>query len=106
MTLATLQEEQNAWSNHNFPNRKPYQPILGALEELGELAHAHLKGEQGIRGEKEKHTADAKDAVADVVIYLSDYCSQMGFDFNSIVWETWEQVKQRDWVKYPEKGKP
>lgn len=104
MKLSKLQDEQRAWVEHNFPGRKPYQPLLGAVEELGELAHAHLKMEQGIRGTKAEHLTAAADAVADTVIYLADYCSAMGFDFGKIVEETWEQVKKRDWKKDPKNG--
>ena len=99
--LRKLQEEQKVWVAHNFGTDRPaYHPLLGAVEELGELAHAHLKGEQGIRT-NEDHEAAAKDAVADVVIYLADYCTSRGFDFETLVQETWNLVKQRDWKKDP-----
>jgi len=75
--------------------------LLGAVEELGELAHAHLKQEQGIRGTAAEHEEKAKDAVADVVIFLSDYCSKRGFEFQAIIEKTWAEVKKRDWRKNP-----
>ena len=99
--LRKLQEEQREWSEHNFGKHPAWQPLLGAVEELGELAHAHLKESQGIRT-SESHTDNAKDAVADIVIYLADYCSTRGFDFEEIVFDTWEKVKRRDWKKDPE----
>ena len=102
--LRKLQEEQKQWVKHNFGERPSWMPLLGAVEELGELAHAHLKESQGIRL-SEDHTENAKDAVADIVIYLADYCSSRGFDFESIVQETWNDVKQRDWKKDPINGK-
>lgn len=104
MDLKQLQDEQRPWVAHNFPGREAYYPLLGAVEELGELAHAHLKMIQGIRGTKEEHLANAKDAVADVIIFLSDYCTAMGFDLAECVEVTWEQVKQRDWIKNPKTG--
>lgn len=170
-TLARVQEEQKAWVKHNFGDRLAWMPLMGAIEELGELAHAHLKEAQGIRNH-ENHTEKAKDAVADTVIYLSDYCSAMdinlleiipnesysdsedgacshrwifsaiahlwhiahdhhytdkpifldsdvlkigqaisclggycfsrGWDFEAIISETWDKVKQRDWKKNPD----
>ncbi len=104
LTLRRLQDEQRPWVKHNFRSDRPaYWPLLGAVEELGELAHAHLKGEQGIRI-TEDHEANAKDAVADVVIFLADYCSARGWEMQDIVEETWTRVKKRDWRGNPEKG--
>jgi NTP pyrophosphatase (non-canonical NTP hydrolase) len=97
--LKKIQTEQAEWSRRNFDNRKPHQPILGASEEVGELAHAYLKMEQGIRGTKEEHVAAMKDAVGDCVIFLMDLCNQMGWNFEEIVGGTWDQVKKRDWKK-------
>ena len=101
MTFRSLQEEQRAWARHNFPDQAAYMSLLGAVEELGELAHAHLKQEQGIRGTAAEHEEKAKDAVADVVIFLSDYCSKRGFEFQAIIEKTWAEVKKRDWRKNP-----
>jgi len=98
--LKKLQEEQKSWVNHNFGERPSWHPLLGVVEEVGELAHAYLKREQGIRVE-EDHTENAKDAVADIVIYLADFCSAEGFDLQQIVQDTWDLVKQRDWKKDP-----
>lgn len=104
LTLRQLQEEQRPWQQHNFPGREAYYPLLGAVEELGELAHEHLKDIQGIRGTHEEHMEKAKDAVADTIIFLSDYCSAMGFDLQEIVEQTWNEVKKRDWKLDPIHG--
>lgn len=101
MSFKRIQAEQEAWSKRNFPNKKPYQPILGASEEIGELAHAFLKMEQGIRGTREEHLHHMRDAVGDCVIFLMDLCNQMGWDFEEIVGQTWDHVKGRDWKKDP-----
>lgn len=100
MTLRELQQQQRDWVAHNFGERPSWHPLLGAFEELGELAHAHLKQVQGIRL-NENHEENAKDAVGDVVIYLSDYCTARGFDFQEIVEQTWAKVRQRDWKRNP-----
>ena len=76
MNLRQLQSEVGAWSRRNFPNNKPYHPLLGLMEELGELCHAHLKEEQGIR---EVDPQAKGDAVADMVIYLCDYAERNDF---------------------------
>ena len=99
MNLKVIQKEQEAWSNQNFSNKKPYQPILGAAEEIGELAHAYLKMEQGIRGSKEEHEAAMKDAVGDACVFLMELCNQMGWQMDDIIEETWNHVKQRNWKK-------
>ena len=97
MTLDEIQKEQAVWSARNFPGAEDYYPLLGAVEELGELAHAHLKGIQGIRGSAEDHAKAARDAVGDVVIYLLDYCSRRGWSMSEILDATWRHVRQRDW---------
>ena len=109
MDLRQLQIEQEPWVDHNFEpgnTRNParaFKPLLGAVEEIGELAHAHLKSLQGIRTDQD-HTAKAKDAVGDVVIYLADYCTAMGYDFQECVEGTWNHVKTRDWQKDKVRG--
>lgn len=107
MTLRELQEEQKVWVKHNFledgqDNYRPsisYQPLLGAVEEIGELCHAHLKQIQGIRGTKVEHLAAKVDAVGDTIIFLADYCSAEGIDLEDAVTITWNRVKKRDWKK-------
>jgi NTP pyrophosphatase (non-canonical NTP hydrolase) len=103
-TFAQLQEEHKQWVDYNFPDREPYYHLLGAVEELGELAHAHLKGLERVRGTHEEHEAKAKDAVADVIIFLAGYCSDRGFDLQEIIEATWQEVRQRDWQKNPVSG--
>lgn len=105
MTFRQLQDEQRPWVEHNFPGREPYYPLLGAVEEIGELAHSHLKRVQGIRGTEADHDAAAMDAVADTIIFLADYCSAMGYDLQDVMEETWAKVRQRDWRRDPLNGK-
>lgn len=103
--LETLQSQVAEWSTRNFGGRHGtgYRPLLGVFEELGELAHAHLKAEQGIRT-NEDHEAAKIDAVGDVVIYLVDYCNGQGIDFAKAVQTTWELVRKRDWQANKESG--
>ena len=104
LTFRQLQEEQAPWVAHNFPGREAYYPLLGAIEELGELAHAHLKNIQGIRGTPEEHHAAKIDAVADTVTFLADYCTASGIDFQEAMETTWAKVKTRDWKNDPANG--
>jgi len=169
--LSEIQAELKVWTLYNFGQQESIIPIMGMIEELGELTHAHLKELQGIR--KSDFLADKKDAIADITIYLLNYfncidkdvsligsnehldsyiyhndstnmiilklsynisnighytfsaeniinlaiskCSKTlyllsyyallyNFDLLTIVNETWENVKLRDWKKYPLNG--
>jgi NTP pyrophosphatase (non-canonical NTP hydrolase) len=104
LTFKQLQEEVGEWSSRNFGEQLPYRPLLGAVEEVGELSHAQLKMEQGIRGSVEEHQAAAQDAVGDIIVYLADYCARSGFDMQGIIEHVWGKVKQRDWKKDPKTG--
>ena len=106
MNLNRLQGEHYDWLEHNFPNQKHHEPLLGLMEEVGELAHAHLKHEQGIRGMADQDLAFTKkcDAVGDIVIYLASYCTANHIDLDQAVTTAWEEVKNRDWIAHPEKG--
>src|SRR5688572_17945800 len=55
--LLAYQKEVVAWGKRNFGEQPAHRFLLGMLEELGELSHAHLKQEQGIRGTNEEHEA-------------------------------------------------
>lgn len=170
--LLEIQEDLKEWSENNFgSDRDPELPLLGIVEEVGELAHAQLKSIQKIRGTPEEHEEAKKDAVGDIVIFLLDwcflsdvsvgeleteedrlpdaiyvtdptdivldiatasgrltgahldedeedeelsagyillllraYCMVQDWDFRGIVENTWEEVKQRDWVNNPRTG--
>lgn len=107
--LAKLQNAIDLWNESNFPRKQAHQPLLGVGEEMGELVsaygrlcHAHLKMEQNIRAATQY---DKEDAIGDMVIYLIDYCNQNNIDFANAITKTWDQVKQRDWKKFPKNGR-
>jgi NTP pyrophosphatase (non-canonical NTP hydrolase) len=102
--LTEMQEQRDEWVARNFPEHGVEDSILGAVEEIGELAHAYLKQKQGIRGDPAEMEGMMADAVADCVIYLAGVCSYLGIEYGRLVEETWNFVKQRDWVAYPENG--
>ena len=103
-TLADLQEAHRKWLAHNFPNQTPHQALLGVGEEVGELMHAHLKMEQGIRGSLHEQTEAAQDAIGDIVIYLASYCNTNGFALEACVNAAWREVSARDWQANPTDG--
>ena len=105
MNLSVLQAEHRQWLKRNFPTQQPHEPLLGLIEEVGELSHAHLKYEQGIRGyNKSQFLVEAEDAVGDLVIYLASYCNANNLDLETCVERTWAKVRQRDWVADPVGG--
>jgi len=106
MDLSELQHDHAEWLEHNFPGQKDHEPFLGLMEEVGELAHAHLKHEQGIRGLADQDLAyvKKKDAIGDIVIYLCSYCTANHIDLDQAVRMAWEEVKNRDWIENPETG--
>ena len=102
--LRLFQDEVSEWSHRNFPKQEPVHPLLGVSEETGELSHAYLKREQGIRGTYGEHTEDMKDAVGDILVYLADFCNRNRLDFADCVKLAWSRVSHRDWVTDPENG--
>jgi NTP pyrophosphatase (non-canonical NTP hydrolase) len=84
---------------------KAGEQFLGIVEEVGELAHHLLKQAQGIRGEDDWHTAQQRDAVADILIFLTGFCYRRRWDLEQILLETWKEVRSRDWKRFPKNGK-
>ena len=76
LDFGTMARHNWEWAKIHFPDNEPWQPILGMMEEAGELSHSLLKMTQGIRGSKEQHLAAVRGAVADVVIYLADFLNR------------------------------
>lgn len=106
--LNEFQREQVEWSTQNFASiyGSGYRPLLGIGEEVGELMHAHLKAEQGIRIDQDHQTAKI-DAAGDIIIYLSDYCNTQGIKLGDALVDTWEKtVKKRDWQVNKTDGTP
>lgn len=111
--VALIQQEHSAWRDHNFPNPAivgvnhgtDIDGLLGMLEELGELAHATLKWEQGVRVlTMEEWREKAADAMGDVFVYMVSFANSNGFDLDEILANTWQQVRSRDWQADPPKG--
>jgi NTP pyrophosphatase (non-canonical NTP hydrolase) len=108
MELAQLQAERKIWADRNFPHATAEDHLIGVMEELGELAHANLKGRMKVRAGvvTDALVRAERDAVGDIVIYLTGYCSDRGFSIAECVERAWDEVKHRDWIKYPGSGLP
>jgi NTP pyrophosphatase (non-canonical NTP hydrolase) len=105
--ISRLQAEHKEWLEHNFPNQQGHDPLLGIMEEVGELSHAYLKNTQGIRGMV--HIAEARtlmaDALGDIFIYMLSFSNTNGFNLENCINKAWLTVKERDWVHYPVDGR-
>lgn len=101
-TLSEMQRENAAWAKYNFGDKaNDTTAFHGMVEEIGELSHARLKSFQGIRD----ISADAeRDAIGDLAIYMMHYCSMRGWDLHEIIDKTWNEVQERDWVKFKKNG--
>lgn len=99
--LKDFQDGVGRWSEKNFGDQPSSNPLLGVVEEVGELSHAHLKGLQGIRHTPDEIKAMKVDAVGDIMVYLADYCHREGIDLEQAVIDTWQKVSKRDWVENP-----
>lgn len=109
VSIPHLQQTWKEWSTRNFgPSFQPvpgmpYRPLIGMMEELGELAHAHLKKEQNIRL-NEDHEGNAKDSIGDLFMFMMDYCNGRGWDIEEIITKTACHVLRRDWTADPTMG--
>lgn len=95
--LSAVQLEAWEWTKLNFPGQVPWQPLMGVVEEVGELAHAYLKATQNIRGSAASHREAMIDAVGDQMVFLVNFCSHLGIDASEALRTTWTQVKARNW---------
>lgn len=103
--LSQIQTVLEKWHEHNFPGVPSYQPLLGIGEEVGELMHAHLKGEQSIRHSPQEIREMKIDAVGDMLIFLLHYCNIEAINIQVALETTLSQVLQRDWKAYPKNGR-
>lgn len=106
LTIRQMQNEGRPWVKKNFGNRPAYWPLMGLIEEVGELSHSQLKMEQGIRGTREEHLEAIKDAVADIAIFYSDYASAMGWEMDEVIgFADFSLLQEKEskgcWIKEP-----
>jgi NTP pyrophosphatase (non-canonical NTP hydrolase) len=105
-SIGQIQREMPSWQAHNFPGRPKYWPLLGMVEELGELAHAFAKRAQGVRGTAEEHTAAIEDAIVDLFTFGVDFACAEHIDLEVALPKVWAKVRERDWRAFPRYGVP
>ncbi len=98
-TFHQIQSLSVSWSYKNFGNHygTGYRNLLGIVEEVGELSHAQLKGEQGIRHTPEEILQMKKDAIGDIIIFLCNYCDSQKLSLHECVNLAWNEIKDRNW---------
>lgn len=74
--LEILQAEAAAWTLRNFPDQPAYHPLLGMVEELGELLEAVEAANFGA----------VHDAFADILIFAANLCTHCDLSVATI-WE-------------------
>jgi NTP pyrophosphatase (non-canonical NTP hydrolase) len=107
--LDSLQKDIAEWRLRNFgPPKDVGDRMLGVMEEVGELAHILLKRKQGIRMAielSEEQLLDlAKDAIGDTLVYIMGVPDILGLRLSECLKFAWDEVKDRDWVKFPKDG--
>lgn len=106
ISIDDIQDKLSKWSLDTFGDNTQNPPIyciLGMIEELGELSHSFLKLNQGIRT-NENHEELMRDAIGDIVMFMMDFCSRMGWSLSEIIEEVFKEVIERDWKGNPETG--
>lgn len=93
--VAQTQQAIYEWSLEQFGDQDPENPLIGAQEELGEVSRIVLKGKQGIRQE-ELADEDLEMEVADIVIYLMDFCARNDVDLAEGLHRARTKVLDRD----------
>jgi NTP pyrophosphatase (non-canonical NTP hydrolase) len=111
--MDAFQTEVAQWATANFGDNNGYgamAPMMGMVEEVGELYHVRLKAIQRIRESARRESADAKDeeeadALGDILVYMLDYAARRGYRLSECFLLAWDSVKRRDWRANPETGK-
>jgi len=113
------QKQLKEWQERNFPRSRyesmtkdqlidlilPLQMALGMCEEVGEVAHAVLKGSQNIReGVKGIDKEAVFDGCGDVNIFATQLLSSLNMSVEQAYSITIHYILKRDWINNPENG--
>lgn len=103
-----LQSKRQAWAAASGVGSNIEDLVDLLQEEMGEMANARVKLREGIRRgatDREALLEAERDAVGDLVIVLAGYCTARNFSLQECVEKAWEEVRQRDWIKFPYDGR-
>lgn len=96
--LSELQAKVKEWQGANFGEVQVWELVLGACEEVGELAHCVLKRHRSM-DRQEDLEARMRDAIGDIVVFLMGVCEEEKWDIGEIIKETVGTVVERKWVE-------
>lgn len=101
--LRRMQGEHSEWQRRNFAESATgANSYLGMVEEMGEMAHAMLKRNQGIRDIDDEKALDLIiDAHCDWIIFSFGLANDLGYDLESELERVWGKVRNRDWIANP-----
>lgn len=74
-TLEQFSADHWNWVKANFGEHPSWQPLIGMGEEVGELDSALIGGDE----------SDVIDSIADIMIYMNDFCHVEGLNYPDIV---------------------
>lgn len=111
-TLTRVQREVAVWADLQFGNNPSHDtryqvagvgvnlhslpPLLGMMEELGELCAPVCKRHQGRKFMNPIEYHDkVRDSLADLMIFMCDFARREGIDLAVELNEAWETVKKR-----------
>lgn len=106
LDLDAFQQDVHRWANENFGEITPIEPLLGMVEELGELCHTVLKNSQDIRGMGDDALArlSMEDALGDLCVFMANFAAHAGIRLERAIVDTWAKVRERDWRQFPANG--
>lgn len=92
--ISEIQSEMVGWLSKNFPDQSFWHPLLGMVEEVGELSHHVLKREQKVRND-EDHDSEIVDALGDIIIYMINFSVSQNINLSEAIRTTWSMVRKR-----------
>lgn len=95
--LTEMQLQLFAWQQENYPDSTVWTDVAGIAEEFGELASTQIDIMIGREPDKFESNEEAmKDAIGDVLIYLSQLSSKHGISFADALNSASAEIQDED----------
>jgi hypothetical protein len=80
-------------ARHKYTAGKP------VIVNVGLLAHAYLKNDQGIRGIGIQHRKGMENTLMAIIAHVNNHTHRSGWDLRELTGEIWTKIVQkRDWA--------